>query len=73
MQEQTIFIEALEKKDHAERAAFLDQVCAGDSGLRQRIERLLARHQEGGSFLEPPRAPSLPPSMSHRSPKAPAR
>jgi hypothetical protein len=54
MQEQTIFIEALEKEDPAERAAFLDRVCAGDPALRQRIEKLLHRHQQSGSFLGKP-------------------
>jgi hypothetical protein len=44
MQEQSLFIEALEKKDPAERAAFLERACAGDAALRQRLERLLARH-----------------------------
>src|SRR5262245_20287639 len=56
MQEQSVFIEALEKEDPAERAAFLERACAGDAELRRRIERLLARHEQGGSFLE---APSL--------------
>ena len=41
MQEQSIFIEAVEKHDPAERAAFLDLACAGDRALRQRIEKLL--------------------------------
>src|SRR5262249_33851773 len=41
MSERAIFIEALEKDDPAKRAAFLDQACAGDRPLRQRIERLL--------------------------------
>jgi WD40 repeat protein/serine/threonine protein kinase len=54
MQEQSIFIEALEKEDPAERAAFLDQVCAADPALRLRIERLLQRHQEPGRFMERP-------------------
>jgi serine/threonine protein kinase len=54
MNEQTLFIEALEKHDPAERAAFLDQVCAGDPALRQRLERLLQRHQQADSFLETP-------------------
>jgi serine/threonine protein kinase len=53
MQEQSIFIEALEKEDPAERAAFLDQVCAADSALRRRIEKLLQRHEQAGNFLEP--------------------
>jgi serine/threonine protein kinase/Flp pilus assembly protein TadD len=56
MQEESIFIEALEKEDPAERAAFLERVCASDPVLRQRIERLLHRHQQSGVFLEPPAA-----------------
>ena len=58
MQEQAIFIEALEKAPPAERAAFLDRACAGDPALRQRVERLLQRHEQIGSFLQPadPRA-----------------
>src|SRR5437016_11758280 len=54
MQEQTIFIEALAKEDLAERAAFLDGACADDPGLRQRIDKLLERHQQADSFLESP-------------------
>ena len=52
MQEESIFIEALEKADPAERAAFLDGACAGDEALRGRIERLLARHGQPDSFLD---------------------
>src|SRR5437588_5181073 len=58
MEEQSIFIEALEKDDPAERAAFLDRTCAADLALRQRVERLLQRHEQPGSFLESP-APNL--------------
>ncbi len=54
MQEQTIFTEALEKDDPAERAAFLDGACGGDAHLRQRIERLLGQHDHASSFLEQP-------------------
>jgi serine/threonine protein kinase len=54
MHEQSLFIEALEKNDPVERAAFLDRVCAGDPALRQRIDRLLQYHQQSGSFLESP-------------------
>jgi serine/threonine protein kinase len=61
MHEQSLFIEALEKEDPAERAAFLERACAGDPALRQRLERLLARHQEGTGFLESPAAPPLLP------------
>src|SRR5262245_21580301 len=52
MSERAIFIAALEKDDPAERAAFLDQACAGDQPLRQRIERLLRAHEPADSFLE---------------------
>jgi serine/threonine-protein kinase len=52
MSEQSIFIAALEKEDAAEQAAYLDQACAGDVLLRQRIERLLQAHKPGDSFLE---------------------
>src|SRR6516162_1034147 len=55
MLEQSIFIEALEKEDPAAQAAFLDQACAGDAALRQRMARLLERHRQD-SFLESPAA-----------------
>jgi serine/threonine protein kinase/Flp pilus assembly protein TadD len=56
MQEQSLFIEALERVDRAERDAFLDRACAGDPALRQRIERLLQRHEQVDNFLESPAA-----------------
>jgi eukaryotic-like serine/threonine-protein kinase len=37
-----------------ERAAYLDQVCAGDAALRQRVEELLRSHSLAKSFLEEP-------------------
>jgi serine/threonine protein kinase/tetratricopeptide (TPR) repeat protein len=52
MQEQSIFIEALEKNDPRERAEFLERACAGAPDIRQRIEKLLERHLEDDSFLE---------------------
>jgi Flp pilus assembly protein TadD len=56
MQEQSIFIEALEKDDPDQRAAFLDRVCGDDAALRQRIDKLLQRHQQADDFLERPAA-----------------
>ena len=53
MTEETIFTAALAKPTPAERAAFLDEACAGDAGLRRRVERLLASHAAAG-FLETP-------------------
>jgi serine/threonine protein kinase len=52
MSERAIFIAALEKDDPDERAAFLEQACADDRPLRQRIERLLKAHEPADSFLE---------------------
>jgi len=52
MQEQSLFIEALEIDSPVEQAAFLDRACAGEAALRQRIERLLQCHQQHDSFLE---------------------
>src|SRR4051812_10344621 len=51
MGEQSIFIEALERKDPTARAAFLDLACGANSSLRGRIERLLQRHQQLDSLL----------------------
>jgi serine/threonine protein kinase/formylglycine-generating enzyme required for sulfatase activity len=37
-----------------ERAAFLDQACAGDDELRQQVERLVEAHEHEDSFLTAP-------------------
>jgi WD40 repeat protein/tRNA A-37 threonylcarbamoyl transferase component Bud32 len=52
MNERQIFLGALDLKDAAMRAAYLDRVCSGNPALRQRIEELLQSHAERGSFLE---------------------
>ncbi len=51
---EAIFFAALERSTPAERAAYLDGACAGDSGLRRRVQRLLAAHEQAGNFLERP-------------------
>ena len=45
-----LFELALEKPA-GERAVFLDAVCEGDAALRQRIEALLAAHEQQSGFL----------------------
>src|SRR6478672_452943 len=61
MTDETIFAAALEKADPAERAAYLDDVCAGDAERRQRLEGLLAALARAERFLErPPVAPCEP-------------
>jgi tRNA A-37 threonylcarbamoyl transferase component Bud32 len=54
MTEETIFLAALEKATPAERAAYLDAACAGDPGLRARVEALLRSHASPDSFLNRP-------------------
>jgi predicted ATPase/tRNA A-37 threonylcarbamoyl transferase component Bud32 len=48
-----VFHEAL-RRDTAERASFLDEVCAGDDELRIEVESLLDSLREARTFLEMP-------------------
>src|SRR5207245_2616141 len=57
MNEEALFDQALATPPSA-RAAFLEEACAGDPGLRQRLEVLLQAHEHPGSFLRGP-APAL--------------
>ncbi len=50
-----IFQQALERAAD-ERAAFLAQACAGDDVLRGEVAKLLAGHDQAGSFIETPAA-----------------
>jgi WD40 repeat protein/serine/threonine protein kinase len=51
---EAIFFAALEKGSPQERAAFLDDACAGNPELRRRLEKMLAAQSEAGSFLDRP-------------------
>jgi serine/threonine protein kinase/formylglycine-generating enzyme required for sulfatase activity len=53
MTEESIFIAALERPSEA-RTAYLEEACAGDVGLRARVEGLLAAHAKAGEFLARP-------------------
>jgi hypothetical protein len=53
-QAEVLFFAALEKATPAERAAYLEESCAGDDTLRRRVEALLAAHPQVGQFLERP-------------------
>ena len=48
-----LFHSALEREP-SQRAAFLDQACAGDESLRKEVEALIAAHDRAGSFIEAP-------------------
>ncbi len=54
MNEQSIFLAALEITDAAQRASYLDQACAGDPSLRNQVDALLAAHERSGEFLDVP-------------------
>src|SRR3954468_18834608 len=51
---EAVFFAALERGSPRERAAYLDEACAGDPDLRRRAERMLAAQAQAGSFLEQP-------------------
>jgi hypothetical protein len=71
MDEASIFLEALHKPAPEERAAFLDQACAGNDELRRNIEMLLKAHVRAGDFLaQAPARSSAPTSSWSRSAKA---
>jgi eukaryotic-like serine/threonine-protein kinase len=49
---ETVFFAALALEDPARRAAYLDEACGTDAGLRRRVEQLLAAHPQVGSLLQ---------------------
>ena len=51
---EVIFFAALQKSSPRERAAYLDEACAGDRDLRGRVEKMLTAQAQAGSFLEVP-------------------
>ena len=59
MDEEAIFVAALEHTSIAERSAFIDEACGGDAALRNRIEALLGSHQHAGTFLNISAGPTL--------------
>jgi eukaryotic-like serine/threonine-protein kinase len=54
--EEAVFEAALQLQG-AERAAYLDQACAGDPALRERIEGLLGALERAGGRLSEPAVP----------------
>ncbi len=66
----TIFSTALGRDPAGDRAAYLDEACAGAPDLRDRVEALLRAHGQAGRFLEPGRAAAT--EEHSGSPPAPA-
>ena len=54
MSEREFFLAAREVRDPSARAAYLDETCAGDTSLRERIESLLREDNASWSFLDSP-------------------
>ena len=52
MNEEAIFVEAIEKKTPQARVAYLDRVCGKDEKLRARVEALLESHDAPDSLLD---------------------
>jgi alpha-tubulin suppressor-like RCC1 family protein/serine/threonine protein kinase/tetratricopeptide (TPR) repeat protein len=48
-----LFHEVLELPSAEERAEYLSRACAGDTALRERVEKLLRAHVTAGQFLSP--------------------
>ena len=59
---QTLFNEALEREDEAERARFLDEACGTDAALREQVEKLLRANADAGGFFSQPL--KTPPAQS---------
>jgi serine/threonine protein kinase len=55
MNEQSLFIEALERPS-AERGEFLKVACAHNPALRERLEKLIDTHEAKASFMDQPAA-----------------
>ena len=88
MSERDILLDALDRPDPADRAAYLDRACGGDAELRRRIEALLDAHEaatEASGDAADPGAPDSDATSDHgpagarprrapgRSPKARGR
>src|SRR5438045_567176 len=54
MQEEEIFHQALARSNAEERAAYLEQACAGDQALRASVEALLRANLGASGFLGKP-------------------
>lgn len=54
MNEQTIFLHALDLTDSAARAQYLSDACGDDAALRKQVEALLTAHEREDDFLKVP-------------------
>ena len=68
MTERTIFLDALEKTQPADRAAYLQEACGDNALLRQRVEQLLKAFNEAGSFMAAPPGQEIAPIGATQTP-----
>jgi Tol biopolymer transport system component len=61
---------AARERDGAARAVLLDEVCAGDRDLRDRVESMLDAHDRAGSFIQTPAAGDIPELLAAVEPPA---
>jgi non-specific serine/threonine protein kinase/serine/threonine-protein kinase len=52
------------KRQAAERAAFLDQACAGDAALRSEVESLIVSFEQSPEFIEAPAFAAMPEALT---------
>ena len=68
---EAVFSEALGKPSPAERDAFLDQACASEELVRNRVQELLCAHDEAQSFLDRPAADMMSDILSETPAESP--
>jgi hypothetical protein len=59
MNEEAIFYEALARHQPEERAAYLEQACAGNPALRASVEALLRANVGASGFMDQPAPASV--------------
>jgi eukaryotic-like serine/threonine-protein kinase len=52
MNEESVFLEALQVPTPEERVAFLERVCSGNPNLRRGVQMLLRAHEKAGHFMQ---------------------
>lgn len=52
LNEEVLFLEAIEIEDPRRRGEYLDHACRADAALRRRVEELIQAHDESGAFLK---------------------
>jgi serine/threonine protein kinase len=73
LSERSIFEAAIDKGSPAERAAFLDQACGSDAGLRREVEALLEAHDRLGTISPPGPAANLGATVDDPTREGPGR